>query len=118
MTSFAARYNRGRKFDFDPKDLPYKNLKDLYAADGDDKVYTLHALYINTKGKYDPNPVAGIDGALIDLPAHMTDTVREILADDDAIEFINDNGVGFSVREYLNDKYNTICYTIDFVDLK
>lgn len=118
MVSFASRYNRGRKFDFDPKGLPYKTLKDLYAGDGGDKVYTLRALYINTKSKYDPNPVAGIDGALIDLPAYMTDTVREILADKDAIEFINDSGVGFNVREYSNDKHNTICYTIDFVDLK
>lgn len=114
--SFASKYNK-RKFDFDTSNLEFKSLSDLYNDNGKDKIYPVHAMFINTKGKFSDNPVIATNDYLVDFPSHMTDTVREILDDPQSIEDINAGLVGFKIYTYQQKKYNKQCFSIEFVDM-
>ena len=118
MASFAAKYNRGRLFDIDTTNFEFVSLNELFEKNGAETVYPIKALYINTKSKFGANPVIATDKCFVDLPSFMTDTVREILADHDAVDFINEGGVGFTIYSYEQKKYARTCYAINFVDLK
>lgn len=118
MASFAKRFNKGARFNFDSQGLGYRTLAELYSEDGPDVVHMLHAIYINTKGKFADNPVFGTDGALVNIPAHMTDVCREIITDEDAIDDINAGRVGFTVYQYESEKFNRVCYGVNFVDVE
>ena len=118
MTSFSARYNKGRKFDIDTTNFEFESLVDLYNNNGADKVYSLRGLYINTKSQFGDSPVAATDKFFVDFPKHMLDVVKEILNDEEAVAFINEKGVGFQIYPYIQKKYKKQCYGINFVDLK
>ena len=116
--SFASRFNKGKKFDFETTGLEFKSLADLYNANGEEKIYTLKALYINTKSKYGDAPVFATPDFLVNAPQHLVDTVNEILSDSDAINDINNNKVGFSIYPYKAEKFDVDTFGIKFEDLK
>lgn len=116
--SFASRFNKGKKFDFETTSLEFKSLADLYNANGEEKIYTLKALYINTKSKYGDAPVFATPEFLVNGPQHLVETVNEILHDADAINDINNNKVGFSIYPYKAEKFNVETFGIKFEDLK
>lgn len=100
--SFADKYNKGSKFTFKtPEKADFKKLSDF--AEGTTLV--LKAIYINSKGKYQPHPVFVTETHLVDIPAGNTDTVNKILEDDEAIADINAGKVGFVVEKYTSKKY-------------
>ena len=50
--SFANRFNKGKKFDFNTEGLEFTSLADLYNSNGEEKVYNLKAIFIkNTLNK-------------------------------------------------------------------
>lgn len=116
--SFANRFNKGKKFDFNTEGLEFTSLADLYNANGADKQYTLKAIFINTKSKYGDTPVFASPEFLVNAPMHMLDTVKEILSDESAITDINDNKVGFMIYPYKAEKFNVDTFGVKFVDLK
>lgn len=118
MTSFASKFNKTRKFDFDTNGFEFASMSDLFNQNGKDYVYPIRALFINTKGKYADNPVIATDSFLVDFPSHMTETCREILADEGAVAAINAGKVGFRLYTYLQKKYNRQCYGVEFVDVQ
>ena len=115
--SFANKFNKGKKFDFNTEGLEYTSLADLYNANGEKAVYTLRAIFINNKSKYGEAPVFATDKALVNAPSHLLDTVKEILADNDAIASINGGKVGFTIYPYKAEKFNVDTFGIKFVDL-
>lgn len=123
--SVATRYNKtGRLYNYTmPENTEYKNLKDLYADNGENAIYPVYGFYINTKGKYGDNPVAYSKDFYINLPEHMTDTIREIMADAEATEQINGGGLGCSIYSYEKEmqskgrRWTETFYSINFVDL-
>lgn len=115
--SFASKYNNARKFDFNTTGFSYTSLVDLYNQNGKDYVYPLRAIYINTKGKYADAPVFATDDVLVNIPSHMTETAKEIMADDDAVSAINAGKAGFKIYSYHDNKHNKNCFSIDFVDI-
>lgn len=115
--SFANKYNKARKFAIDTTGFQYASMADLFNAHGANHVYPVRALYINTKGKFADSPVIATESEFVNCPAHMTDTVRDIIADDEAIEMINGGAVGFQIYQYENVKYNRDCFGIRFVDI-
>lgn len=117
--SFAARFNKGSKFDIDTTGYTYKTMRELVLENGLEKVYQIAALYINTKGRFDDHPVAVIPElkVLMDMPSHMTETVREILADEAACDAINNGLVGIQLEEYKSKTYNRECIGIRWIDL-
>ncbi len=115
--SFANRFNKGKKFDFNTEGLEYTSLADLYNANGEKAHYTLRAIFINSKSKYGEAPVFAIDNALVNAPSHLLDTVKEILSDNDAIASINEGKVGFTIYPYKAEKFNVDTFGIKFIDL-
>lgn len=114
---FANKYNKARKFDIDTNGFEFESLADLFYNYGEGYVYPLRALFINTKGIYSDNPVAATDDFFVDFPSHMTDTAKEIIADENAVSDINNGKVGFKIYTYLQKRYNRVCYGIEFVDV-
>ncbi len=117
MKSFSKKYNKGRKFEIDTTGFEYYSLEELYEQNGEDFVYPIHALYINTKGHYGDSPVVATEEYFVNFPSHMLDVARDILDNDEAIELINNGEVGFRIYKYTQKKYNRECYAIDFVDM-
>lgn len=115
--SFANRFNKGKKFDFDTSKLEFTSLSDLFNNNGADKVYTLRAMFINTKSKYGNTPVFASDDFIVNAPSHMLDTVNEILTDAEAIASINNGKVGFKIYPYKSEKFNVETFGVNFVDL-
>ena len=122
---FADRFNKGgNKFSYQTDStFEFFKLGDLLEENGNDEVYTLRGLWINTGGFYGDSPVAVIDDRYINLPGHMIDTVKEMIADDEAVASINDGKLGFKVYSYVKTlkvnkkEVDKICYSINFVDL-
>lgn len=116
---FSEKYNKGsRVFDIETKDFVFTKLAELYAIDKDAE-HKVDGLYINNGGKFDAHPVAIVSESamLVDLPSHMTDTVKEVLNDAESIDLIKKGCVGFKVRQYTDKKYNKTCYSVEWVDL-
>lgn len=117
--SFANKYNKGNIiFDIDTKDYAFMDGYDFVKSKGSN-VVKIDGLYINNKGMYDDHPVAIIksEKRLVDLPSHMTDTVREILKDSESITLIKKGLVGIKAHEYVDKKYKKNCVGFEWVDL-
>ena len=115
------KYNKGGvKFDIDINGFTFTDLKSLYEKSAKGEIFVIDGLYINTKGRYDNHPVAilGNEKMLVDLPAHVTETAKEILQDQAVIEAIKNRKVGFTIEEYVQSQYKKTCYGINWEDVK
>ena len=105
-------------FDFKAgEDFKYKSLKDLYVENGEDKIYKVNALYINTSGIYGEQPLAITDEEFVNLPKHLLGTVEEIRNNEELVNDINNGKVGFEIYEYNSKTYNRIAYSINWLEL-
>lgn len=115
--AFASRFNKSRKFDVDTSNFEYMSLAELYYTHGEEMVYPLTAIYINTKSMYGNAPVFATDDCFVNAPSHMLDTAKEILADEEAVADINSGKVGFEIYPYKAEKFNRDCFGINFIDM-
>lgn len=115
MSKFSDKFNKVA-FDVDTTDFEYAKLNDLYKENGKDVITKVAGMFIH-KGKLGEQPVfiAPEIKKLVNIPSFMCDTVREILADADAVKDIRDGKVGFTLYEY--ESHNKKCYGVRFVDL-
>lgn len=117
MKSFAKRFNK-TSFDVDTTDFKYTKLSDLYNSTengGNDVVHAINGLYVH-KSPLGFTPVV-IDAEaklMVNLPSHLTDTVNDILQDNEAVEMIKEGKVGYTIYEYQS--HGRKCYSISFVD--
>ena len=115
--SFANKYNKV-SFGIDTTDFPYVKLIDIFNSEkdgGGDVVHPINGLYVH-KSPLGDSPVI-IDAEnkrLVNLPQFTGDTIREILADDEAVDAIKANKVGYTIYEYESRAKK--CYGITFVD--
>ena len=117
MSNFIKKY--GKKFIFDIDfEKDFISLKDLYEKDKN-AVFVIKGLYINAKGIYDDSPVFEIDNYLVNIPAHMTDTCKSILEDEEAIDDIKNGNIGFTIRRYekIVKGKNRDCYSVNFEEV-
>lgn len=118
MKSFASKFNKST-FGIDTTDFQYIKLAEIFnSADngGNDTIHKIDGMYVH-KSQLGDSPVI-IDTEnkqLVNLPAHLSETVREILADADAVETIKAGKVGYTIYEY--ESHGKKCYSISFVDL-
>lgn len=115
--SFASKFNRTTSFDVDTTGFRYVKFSDLFANGGAKKVHRVNGMYI-IKGKLETQPVF-IDAnrrQLVNAPAHLTEMIREILADPEAVQAIKDDTVGYTLREY--ESHGKKCYTLQWVDVE
>lgn len=115
----VTRFNSDvAKFVFEPaEDFEFKTLGELYKENGKDAVYTVRGAYINTKGMYGENPVIVCDDCYVSLPKHLTQTVKEIRADKQLVDDVNNGKVGFEIYEYVQKTYKKTCYSINWLDI-
>lgn len=115
--SFAGTFNK-TNFGIDTTDFPFVKLADIYNGEkdgGGDVVHPINGMYVH-KSHLGDSPVI-IDAEnkrLVNLPAFTGDTVREILANSDAVDAIKANKVGYTIYEY--ESHAKKCYSITFVD--
>lgn len=115
--SFASKFNK-TSFGIDTTDFPFVKLIDIYNSEkdgGGDVVHPINGLYVH-KSQLGDSPVI-IDAEnkrLVNLPQFTGDTIREILADSDAVDAIKANKVGYTIYEY--ESHAKKCYGITFVD--
>lgn len=109
---FASLNKSTAKFTYQlPENTPFKKLTELAL----DTVYPVRGLWISHKGKYGDHPVIASNEFFIDVPKHLNETVKQILADSESIDQINDLKVGVKVYEY--DKDGKTYRSINWYDL-
>lgn len=113
--TFASKYNKRKLFDIDTTGFEYVTPIDLVTKHGLDYVYPLRAIYINSKSKYGESPVFATDSCFVNIPSHMTETAKQILDDEKAVEQINNGQVGIKMYAYTKDDKPYI--GVEFVDM-
>ena len=110
---FASTHNKGSKFSIDSTNFPFISLNELEL----DTEYPVKGVYILTKrGKMKedmPNLIT--DDSIINLPHHLIDDVKDILASDEYINQIENGGLSFKVYEY-EDSNKEIRRSITWID--
>lgn len=106
------QYNKVQLFEFEaPEHFEYKSLRDLAEQGKSD--HRVRSLFINNKSRYGDSPVAVTDECYINLPKHLLETVRNLMADDEVVSAINQGTLGFRIREYTNQWGKN--YTAEFI---
>lgn len=113
--SFANSFNKVT-FNIDVTDFEYCKLAALYNAEAPNTVYKLDGIWVN-KSPLGESPVFIVSelGKLVNMPMHLTATVREILNNSDAVNAIRNGKVGFTVYEY--ESHARKCYNVRFADI-
>lgn len=117
MSTFASRHNK-TSFGIETKDFPFVKLSTLYndkKNGGGDVVRPVNGLWVH-KSQLGDSPVI-IDAEnkmLVNLPSHLSEEVRGILACEDDVQAIKDGKVGYTIYEY--DSHGKKCYSIHWVD--
>lgn len=110
------KFNKSMRFNpINTLGYEYKKLDELYKEYGADVEYPIRALYVN-KTKYGESAVAVTDGYFINLPSHVVDDVKEIIADDELVRMINDGFVSIAIYEYYSHKYDGVFYGIRWIE--
>lgn len=118
--TFASKFNAGNQFEIDFQTLNYVNLKDLHKEPENASGFRFTAVWFNRNGAYGEQAVLvlneqGKQTRMVSLPAHLTDTVKEIVN-----EYRNDillGKCGFTVYSYTTPRRNKECYSVRWVDL-
>ena len=115
----ANKYNKTKVFNFSiPSEFKYVSLSELYQRNGANKVYKVMAMYINRKSRYGDAPIIATDSELVNIPAHMLDTVKIMLQDDEVIEAVNTGKLGFTIYQYENKQQgHNLYFSINWVDM-
>lgn len=116
--TFASKFNH-TTFGIDTTNYEYVKLGDLYNISdkgSGDVVRKIDGIFVH-RSKLGESPVFIVSATkqLVNIPQHLTDTCKEILSDDDAVEAIQVGKVGFVIYEYQSHGKN--CYSVRFVDL-
>ena len=112
-----SRFNNTNVFGIDTTNYKYVDLKEMFDTDPDARHKVL-GFFVNTKGKFGPEPNAIIDNKLIvNLPRHLLETVNELLDDNKYIEYIKQGHVAFTVYQYHSNKYNKDAYSVTWLDI-
>ena len=120
----ASKYNKqGNRFDYQmPEGVEFTFVKasELFELPQNEAGVIVRAMYINTKGKYDDHGVliCKDPAILIDCPTHMTDSIKEMIKDDEAVEQINAGKLGVKAYKYeTKNAASGYAFGLEFFDL-
>lgn len=118
MKTFASKYNK-TKFEINTTGFKYVKLGDIFNSKeegGKDVVHNINGFYIHASQLGDSPVIIDVaNKRLVNLPSHTANTVRAILAEDEAVELIKAGKVGYTIYEY--ESHSKKCYSISFVDM-
>ena len=115
--SVLAKYQENNlpRFDFDNnKTREFTNLQKLNEL-FPKQTFLIHAMFINKKSRYGDSPVLVLDDFTVNLPQHLTDTVKAMIQDFELVTAVNKRQIGFTIYTYQNT-YG-IGYSINWVEL-
>lgn len=119
--SFASKHKKGGiQWGIDTADFEYFKLEDLFKKDGADATYQLCGVFINSNKtekelkEYGPSVVAILGDKLVNLPSHMADEVKDIMADEEDVADIKAGNVWFRIRSY--ESHGKTCYSPDWLE--
>ena len=119
MATFASKFNKVG-FGIDTSNFEYIKLAEIFNSKdngGNDVVHPINGIFVHaSKNGLGDSPVI-IDAEnkqLVNLPSHLSEEVREILACEDDVQAIKDDKVGYTIYEY--DSHGKKCYSIHWVD--
>lgn len=120
--NFSKKFNTQKVFNIETANFEYISLEELlHGAKNDDgvpvEVFTVRGIYINNKGLYEAAPVLALDDIYVNLPSHLTEPCREMLANPQAVAEINAGHLGFKIEKYYKERYQKDCYSVEWVDL-
>lgn len=116
MFSFSSKFNK-TSFGIDTKDYEYIKLAEVAKASSPDEIHPINGLYVHGSALGDSPVVIDVSAKkLVNMPKHLGETFREILADTEAVQAIKDGKVGYTIYTY--ESHAKICYGINFVDIK
>lgn len=110
------QFNRQSEFNIDTSTFRWVRSRDLFEADPEAKHKVL-GLFVSKGGKFGPEPVAIVEGALVNLPHHLVDSIQQMLANDDVVQYIKAGHVAFKIYKYYSSRYNTDGYSIEWLDI-
>lgn len=116
MFSFSNKFNK-TSFGIDTKDFDYIKLSEVAKGSSPDEIHPINGLYVHGS-KLGDSPVIIDEKAkkLVNMPSHLGETFREILADGEAVQAIKDGKVGYTIYTY--ESHAKVCYGINFVDIE
>ena len=116
MFSFSNKFNKA-SFGIDTKDYEYIKLAELAKVSSPDEIHPINGLYVHGSALGDSPVVIDVHAKkLVNMPKHLGETFREILADTEAVQAIKDGKVGYTIYTY--ESHAKTCYGINFVDIK
>lgn len=114
INDMLSQFNKRSIFNYDnEKERDYCKLADLVECNGIEAVYTVEALFINSKSKYGEAPVIVTSSWLVNAPSHLTQTVQQMIQVPEIVASINARQVGFKVYQYTSN--NRVCYSVEWV---
>ena len=114
----ASKYNaQVNRFTFQSDStFDFFKLHDLF-MENRDEVWIIKALWVNEESKFGPSPIVTLEDRYINLPGHKLQMVRDLIADDEAVEAINNGKLGFKVYQYNDEKHDKTCFSLTLVDI-
>ena len=125
--SFAS-FNKERRFDFDVTPIIGKYIKSsemgqLIDKFGEDNVYVIRGLYLgkikaedSSSGEEQKTASVATDFSYINAPAFQYDEIKEMIDNDQAVDYINSGSAGFKITPY--EMRNKTYYKFTWVDIE
>ncbi|EZV76690.1 hypothetical protein [Staphylococcus aureus] len=100
----SRHQNTLARFEFEEKEREFIKLSELVEKYGMKKEYIVRALFTNKESKFGEQGVIVTDDYNVNLPNHLTDTIKDMRQDEDVVDIINAGHVQFTIYEYENKK--------------
>lgn len=120
----ANKYNKqGNRFKYQiPENSEHVFVKasELYQMPNNEAGVVVKSMYINSKGKFGEHGVLICEepAILIDCPNHLTETIRDMMKDDEVVEAVNAGKFGVRAYEYATkNAASGVAYGLEFMDL-
>lgn len=114
MFDFAGKFNK-TSFGIDTKDFEYIKLAQVAADSAPDEIHPINGIWVHPSALGDSPVIIDAQAKkLVNLPSHLGETVREILANTEAVDAIKTGKVGYTIYQY--ESHNKTCYGINFVN--
>lgn len=88
------------EYNFPERERQFAKLSEL----NEGTKYPIQALFINTKGKFGDQGVIYTEDKIVNLPKHLLELVKELRADNEVTQVINERQLAFETYSYSTDE--------------